>query len=132
MLENPDIINNRKWERTRVFMAAHLSYGNGAILISCTVRNTSDGGAKIQISGDVILPREFQLIILRGDVRRLVHLCWRTKEFCGVTFLDKGAELAHAQDRNSKEKEAALRLKIRHLEGIIAQMQQRIEQLSSG
>lgn len=111
-------------------MSARVSYGSGPTILDCTIRNISDGGAKIQISGGVTLPDQFELIIPQRNVNRQVRLCWRTDEFCGVAFLDKGDDLTHSEHVESAETEAALRLKIRQLEMTITRMQQRIDELS--
>jgi len=131
MFEN-SASNGRRSDRMRTFMAARVSYGNGATLIDCTIRNISDGGAKLQISGGITLPGQFDLVIPQRNLSRRVRLCWRTDEFCGVAFVDNGDDLSHADDVEATEVEAALRLKISHLEVTIAQMQRRIEELSGG
>jgi hypothetical protein len=133
----------RRFERMRTFMAARISYGNGANLLDCTIRNISDGGAKLQISGGVTLPGEFELIIPQRGVRRRVRLCWRTEDFCGVAYLDdddaagQGRSHPHAQATlqaaaQEFESNDALRQHIRELEATIAQMQRRIDELSGG
>lgn len=113
-------------------MAARVSYGSGANVIDCTIRNISDGGAKLQISGSITLPEEFDMFIPQRNVSRRVRLCWRSDEFCGVAFLDKGEDHSHSEELVSTETETSLRLKIRQLETTIAQMQRRIDELTGG
>jgi hypothetical protein len=128
----------RRFERMRTFMAARISYGNGANLLDCTIRNISEGGAKLQISGGVTLPGEFELIIPQRGVHRKVRLCWRSEDFCGVAYLDLDEEDAavpmRRQPAQSQEPESneALRQHIRELEATIEQMQRRIDELSGG
>lgn len=122
--------DGRRSDRMRTFMAAKVSFSNGQSTVDCTIRNISDGGAKLQISGGITLPGEFDLIIPQRHVNRRVRLCWRNDEFCGVAFLDAGDPMSGASDADSVE--AGLRQHIRELETTIAQMQQRIDDLSLG
>jgi len=118
----------RRSDRMRTFMAAKVSFSNGQSTLDCTIRNISDGGAKLQISGGITLPGEFDLIIPQRNFNRRVRLCWRNDEFCGVAFLDQGDAVTGASDAESIE--AGLRQHIRELEITIAQMQRRIDELS--
>jgi hypothetical protein len=125
--QSPD---GRRSDRMRTFMAAKVSFSNGQSMLDCTIRNISDGGAKLQISGGITLPGEFDLIIPQRQVNRRVRLCWRNDEFCGVAFLDGGDPMPGASDADAVE--VGLRQHIRELETTIAQMQRRIDELSGG
>jgi hypothetical protein len=120
--------DGRRSDRMRTFMAAKVSFSNGQSTLDCTIRNISDGGAKLQISGGVTLPGEFDLIIPQRHVNRRVRLCWRNDDFCGVAFLDAGEPISGASDVDGVE--ARLRQQIRDLETTIVQMQHRIDELS--
>jgi hypothetical protein len=122
--------DGRRSDRMRTFMQAKVSFSNGQSTLDCTIRNISDGGAKLQISGGVTLPGEFDLIIPQRNVNRRVRLCWRNDEFCGVAFLDADDALSGASDADAVE--AGLRLHIRELETTIAQLQRRVDELSGG
>jgi hypothetical protein len=127
----------RRFERMRTFMAARIEYGSGTTL-DCTIRNISDGGAKLQVSGGVTLPGEFYLIIPQRGLHRRVRLCWRNEDFCGVAFVGEedapGPGRPHPAQTQAQEPESneALRQHIRELEATIAQMQRRIDELSGG
>jgi hypothetical protein len=122
--------DGRRSDRMRTFMAARVCFGNGKNLLDCTIRNISDGGAKLQISGGVTLPGEFELIIPQRGVHRKVRLCWRNEDYCGVAYLDAGETDSQLQDSDAGE--AALRQHIRELEATVAQMQRRIDELTGG
>lgn len=128
----PQVNNGRQSDRMRTFMAARVSYAQGANVIECTIRNFSEGGAKLQISDSITLPGIFDLIIPQRNSIRRVRLCWRKEEFCGVAFMDEGGEAPQSVDAEHADVEAALRLKIRKLEATITQMQLRIDELSGG
>jgi hypothetical protein len=114
----------------RTFMAARISYKNGQVTVDCTIRNISDGGAKLQVSGGVTLPDEFELVIPQRNQKRRVRLCWRNDDFCGVAYLDGHDEHGGVSDDDTVE--AGLRQHIRELEGTIAQLQRRIDELTGG
>ena len=56
-------VNARGSERMRAFMAARILFNKDMMQVDCTVRNLSEGGAKLEISGAVTLPDEFDLVI---------------------------------------------------------------------
>ncbi|HSP23975.1 MAG TPA: PilZ domain-containing protein [Saliniramus sp.] len=130
MQSAPHSTDGRRSDRMRTYMAARISFNNGQVTVDCTIRNISDGGAKLQVSGAVTLPDEFELVIPQRHQKRRVRLCWRTDDFCGVAYLDGHDEHAGASDADTVE--AGLRQHIRELEGKIAQLQRRIDELSGG
>jgi hypothetical protein len=122
--------DGRRSDRMRTFMAARILFNNGQVTVDCTIRNISDGGAKLEVSGAVTLPDEFELLIPQRNQRGRVRLCWRTDDFCGVAYLDGPNE--HASLSEADTVEAGLRQRVRELEGKIAQLQRRIDELSGG
>ncbi len=109
-------------------MAARILFNNGQTTVDCTIRNLSDGGAKLQVSGAVTLPDEFELSIPQRNQKRRVRLCWRNDDFCGVAYLDGHDDSGGVTEADTVE--AGLRQHIRDLEDKIAQLQRRIDELS--
>lgn len=125
--------HGRSSERMRAFMAARILYNKGMMQADCTVRNLSDGGAKLEISGAVTLPEEFDLVIPQKNLRRRVRLCWRQDDACGVRFLtDDGPAEAASASAGGGETEEQLRARIRELERTITRLNARITELTSG
>ncbi|KPQ12414.1 MAG: PilZ domain [Saliniramus fredricksonii] len=132
MLMTPPGTNHRRSERMRSFMAARILYNKGMMKVDCTIRNTSDGGAKLEVSGSVTLPEHFELHIPQRNVTRKVRLAWRQGDFCGVSFLDAAPSGAEAPPDMSDETEEQLRARIRELEGMVTKLNARIQELTSG
>jgi hypothetical protein len=125
--------NARGSERMRAFMAARILFNKGMMHVDCTIRNISEGGAKLEISGAVTLPEEFDLVIPQKNQRRRARLCWRQDDACGVRFIDRPEEEdATGASSGTQETEERLRGRIRQLERTIMQLNARIEQLTSG
>ncbi len=132
MLMTPPGTNHRRSERMRSFMAARILYNKGMMKVDCTIRNTSDGGAKLEVSGSVTLPEHFDLHIPQRNVTRKVRLAWRQGDFCGVAYLDAAPSESDAPPEMSEETEEHLRARIRDLEGMVTRLNARIQELTSG
>jgi hypothetical protein len=55
-------------------------------LLDCTIRDMSEGGARIQFGGLTNLPREFRLLLVSSNTVVPVGLAWQRGEFAGVYF----------------------------------------------
>jgi hypothetical protein len=61
--------------RRRVLKAGSISFGGGAI--DCTVRNSSDTGAALEVATPLYIPDRFALIVPSDGLRRLSQVVWR-------------------------------------------------------
>lgn len=114
-------------------MAARILYNKGTMQVDCTVRNLSEGGAKLEVSQSVTLPEEFDLLIPQRATTRRVRMCWRSADYCGVAFLDSAEP--HVQQHSQAgpmTSEQSLRARIVELEQTIAALQRRIQELTEG
>jgi hypothetical protein len=59
---------------------------SASTLVDCLIRNTSDGGARLQFHALVILPAEFKLQIGASGDTRPVTLAWQRGLTAGVKF----------------------------------------------
>ncbi|MCC5976482.1 MAG: PilZ domain-containing protein [Salinarimonas sp.] len=132
MLMSPPGTNHRRSERLRSFMAARILFNKGMMKVDCTIRNTSDGGAKLEVSGSVALPDHFELHIPQRNITRQVRLAWRQGDFCGVAYLDAPPSGTEAPAEMTEDTEAQLRARIRELELTITKLNARIQELTSG
>ncbi|MCG6121174.1 MAG: PilZ domain-containing protein [Microvirga sp.] len=133
MLTMPQNTDGRRTDRARTFIAARILFNKGSMQVECTVRNLSDGGAKLEVSEAVTLPDEFDLLIPQRAVTRRARLCWRSASFCGVAFLDAVEPHQHQHSQQGPTVgEQNLRGRIQDLEQTIASLQRRIRELTGG
>jgi hypothetical protein len=71
--------------RKRTFKGGSISF-EIASGIECTVRNISAAGASLDVSGDIPVPEEFDLIIKPEGIKRSCHVIWRSGSRVGVSF----------------------------------------------
>ena len=105
-------------DRIRTFLKAVIEFNNGASKNDCTVKNISESGARIEITGAVSLPNEFNLRIPhRGELRRC-RLIWREADGVGVHFVTQASasSAAFAAPPVDLEAEnARLKMRVREL-----------------
>jgi hypothetical protein len=70
----------------------------------CIVRDLSATGAKLGVSRKVILPQQFEVLLLKTKSIRRVMLRWRDGDFAGVQFCRGEAALPLADEAKSKAK----------------------------
>jgi hypothetical protein len=88
--------------RTEVFGEA-LVIAPG-IKARCIIRDLSATGAKLGLSRKVILPEQFELLLLKTKSIRRVSLRWRSGDFAGVQFCRGEASLPVADEPDSQPK----------------------------
>jgi PilZ domain len=71
--------------RRRVFKAAKIVFQNHAATIECTIRDLSQGGARLMVASAVGIPDFFELA-LPGEPMRPCRLIWRKAAQIGVAF----------------------------------------------
>ena len=76
----------RRAPRERAFLAARISYSNGAMSAPCTVMQISATGAKLNIPAAMNLPDAFQIAITQKSVDCRATLVWRRGDVAGVAF----------------------------------------------
>ncbi|GJD96775.1 hypothetical protein OCOJLMKI_4000 [Methylobacterium iners] len=110
-------------------MAATITFNKGLTSQECVIRNTSEGGARIDIDRAVALPTHFELYIPIQQKRLQAELRWRSENEAGIQFRreDKASEAESTQ-----EESAALRRRIKELEAEVLRLQNRILQLTDG
>jgi hypothetical protein len=75
----------RSGVRTRVFKAGYILF-NRAGSISCTVRNISGTGARLDVASVLDIPDTFRLQIPKDDLTRSCRVVRRTPHSLGVRF----------------------------------------------
>lgn len=76
----------RRATRNRTFLPARIEIAELGLVSACTIRDLSDTGARIQVSGSVPLPPTFTLHIPRFDRRVRATQAWKNGDTIGVRF----------------------------------------------
>ena len=84
--ERDDIFERRSKGRTVINRDALLFFAGQNKVHPCCVRNVTNDGAGIRLSGLGILPLEFGVSFDRFRTMRKCRLIWREGDFVGVTF----------------------------------------------
>lgn len=74
----------RRAARRRVLKAARMLIDKKSV-ISCTVRNVSDGGSRLEVPSVLGIPETFELEV-SGEPRRPVRRVWVSSSAVGVAF----------------------------------------------
>lgn len=79
-------------QRDRVLRGGYVVFNGGRTTISCTVRDISATGAKIDVASATSIPTRFELD-LPGALRFSCSVVWQSKSALGIRFLDKGPSI---------------------------------------
>ena len=76
----------RSTARKRMLKGAKITFRRRTATIDCTVRDISDGGARLLLASVIGIPDSFELTI-PGEPVRQCRLIWRKSEQIGVAFV---------------------------------------------
>lgn len=79
--------NRREHKRHRVFKRGTLVFNNGFSTIDCTIKDLSDGGARVAIEGGFSLPDRLELVIVESGRKFSVQKRWQTDRQTGLMFI---------------------------------------------
>lgn len=82
----------------KVLWRGKIYFKGGLRTIDCTIRNISEGGAKLEIDPTNTIPDEFELHIPERDRSYHVKIVWRDAKHLGVQFLEKIAAAAESSE----------------------------------
>jgi hypothetical protein len=82
-----DSSNQRSAVRQRVLLAGKLVYGDADLSVDCAIRDLSESGARVRISGPVALPSRLAMIELRTGRAFDCEVVWRRMPEVGLRFL---------------------------------------------
>ena len=71
--------------RRRVLKEAKVVLGDWST-IDCILRNVSDGGARLQFSDPVVLPEQFNLLLVASNTLQPVRRAWERGTSAGIEF----------------------------------------------
>lgn len=79
--------DNRTEVRRRALKGGQILFNERHSTISCTIKNMSEHGAKLEVASIVGIPDSFDLIVGEGGEARPVRVAWRQSTSLGVEFL---------------------------------------------
>jgi hypothetical protein len=77
----------RSTPRSRCLLRGVIVYNGRSSTIDCTVRDLSETGAKLIVSGAVSLPEVFGFEIPTAKTHRRAQIVWHKGDRCGVRFI---------------------------------------------
>jgi hypothetical protein len=77
----------RKSGRPRVLLAGRLIFGEAGLTVDCTIRDRTENGARLKLSGPAVLPPRMTLIEIGSGMAHECELSWRRFPEIGVSFL---------------------------------------------
>jgi hypothetical protein len=80
------IVRKERLPRRRVLKAAKIVFSSRSSTIECTVRNLSQGGARLMVASVVGIPDSFELSVPGEPTRQCWWLIWRKAGEIGVAF----------------------------------------------
>jgi len=83
-MRSAEMIEKRTVARQRVLKQGTLAFAGGRV--DCTVRNISEGGARLDNVNPMVLPPSFLLVIKNDQFERHCHPVWIRDNQMGVVF----------------------------------------------
>ena len=80
-------IEARKSLRKRVLLGGIVVYNEGAFSTQCRIRDISEGGARIQLSGGQVIPTRVVLVDTRNRSAHVAEVMWFRPPEAGLRFL---------------------------------------------
>ncbi len=77
----------RKSPRRRVLKEGKIVFADALCLMDCTIRDMSDGGAKLIVSNTLAIPHSFQLYEKSSGKLYPAIVAWRQCNAIGVKFI---------------------------------------------
>ena len=81
--------NQRRTMRKRSLLSGKIAYHEGSFTLSCTIRDISEGGARVKIPNGQILPTMVFLIDVREGCAYDACTKWQSKTEAGLEFRQK-------------------------------------------
>lgn len=116
---------HRTSPRVRSFLRGEIIHSNGSSKTECTVRDLSDGGARIEAPSTVTLPEFFDLHIpLRGAMYR-AQIIWRHGHELGLHFAKPEAKDGQVPEPRSSD----MKLRMLELENEIVRLREQLSDM---
>ena len=80
---------NRASERRRVLLGGRLVHGPAENTVECAILDTSEKGARVRLSGSLLLVDPVYLVNLTHGLAFKVRQAWRRGDLLGLEFGDR-------------------------------------------
>ena len=77
----------RRSRRPRVLLSGRLVYGEAGLTVDCAIRDRTESGARLKLSGSAMLPAKVTLIEIASGMMHDCEISWRRLPEVGVSFL---------------------------------------------
>lgn len=85
--KTPGVADQRSSARRRVLLGGRLVYSEADLTVACSIRDLSQSGARVKVTGPVALPSKVHLIELRTGQAFECEVAWRNMPELGLRFL---------------------------------------------
>jgi hypothetical protein len=79
----------RSSNRIRTYLGGRVTISARVAAVGCLVRDISEGGAQLVMTGADDLPSEIELAIPRINLATRARVVWRNGDVCGVQFIGR-------------------------------------------
>lgn len=76
--------------RQRTVLRGCIYYDKRSLAADCVVRDVSDGGARLELSENVVIPDLIELHIPKKEVMHHARVRWRRNNEVGVAYVENG------------------------------------------
>ena len=80
------VSEHRQFPRQRTLLQGKLFFNNRLNVVDCTIRDSSDRGARLVFSEAIAIPDELELHIPQKNQTLKVRVAWRRGQEAGVAF----------------------------------------------
>lgn len=108
----------RRETRMKAGLGGAVTLQNRNLILSCTVRDVADSGARLEFDSTAIIPDAFDLTIRGRPERYWAQSAWRSRDAIGVTLAQAGDDASDelmARMRAAEQQREALRRRIDEL-----------------
>jgi len=84
----PPASDKRSGPRHRALKAGRVVYGNMSMTLDVTIRDVSDGGARLKVDANANMPGEFYFVIVADQLVARARVAWRTPKEVGIQYLE--------------------------------------------
>ena len=81
-----NVDERRRSRRNRTLKDGKVVFNAGMSLIDCTIRDRTEGGARLQLTIPVKLPKVFELLCVTEGLLYPATIVWHRGDHVGITF----------------------------------------------
>ncbi len=114
-------MEHRSSPRTKTVLKAEIRYNDGLMRVPCLLRDISESGARLELSGDIALPDQFDLFIEKKQQTHHAVIKRRSSRDIGVAFENATAK-REAGESGLPERMDKLEADVAELKRVVAEI----------